>query len=302
MDVHSTATDGQVSGLVAQLDDALDLFSLPDLYLRLKAVLEDPDFALEDLAAVIRQDPGMTARLLRMVNSPFFGLGVEIDTVSRAAGLLGAQRVHDLVLATSVADSFAGMSSALMDMDTFWRFSVERAVVCRVLAAQCDIPDAERVFVAGLLSDIGHLVMYQRLPDLAQRALHRSHLECRALYRVERELMGVDYARLGGILLDKWSLPRSLVEPVEYQIEPYHAQSFALETAIVHIARFIASETSPHAQDESELLAVDPLAWRITGLSAEACGSIRDEAGPQVGAVLNLIAPRTAASEHRAAG
>lgn len=143
------------------------LISLPDVYLRLKSVIDDPGFAMNDIADVISQDPAMTARLLRLVNSAYFGFAAKIDTVNRAVGMLGSQQVHDLVLAASVAQRFEGMSNQVMDMERFWLRSVTRAIACRELAVMCNMLDGERVFVAGLLSDIGHLIMYQSVPDAA---------------------------------------------------------------------------------------------------------------------------------------
>jgi HD-like signal output (HDOD) protein len=289
-----------MSGALAQLKQAAELYSLPDLYIRVKAIMDDPDFALVDVAEVISHDPGMTARLLKMVNSPFFGFGVEIDTVSRAVGMLGAQQVHDLVLATSVTQSFAGISEAVMDMRSFWTRSVHRGVTARVLAAHCNVLDSERLLVVGLLSDIGHLVMYQSLPALAQQAIQRSRSESRALYRVEREILGLDYAQFGAMLLREWSLPRSLIEPVEHHIEPAHAKDFALETAILHLARHLAEAMRPDQSFEPEVLAVDATAWRITGLASEQCETIRDEAAQQMDVVLDLILPPKAVGPRRA--
>jgi len=113
------------------------LVSLPDVYLRLKAVLDDPNFNLADVTEVVGTDPALTASLLRIVNSAYFGLGAEIDTVSRAVGLLGMHEVHDLVLTASVAQSFEGMSNEIVDMHQFWRRSVDCAITARELASLC---------------------------------------------------------------------------------------------------------------------------------------------------------------------
>ena len=99
-----------------RLGEATRLFSLPDIYFKLKSVLDDPDFAMDDVADVMASDPGMTARLLKLVNSPFFGIEARIDTVPRAVNMLGTQQIHDLVLATSVTEAFAGISTDIMDM------------------------------------------------------------------------------------------------------------------------------------------------------------------------------------------
>ena len=135
---------------------AARLISFPDVYLRLKDILDDPDFAMAEIAVAISQDPGITLRLLRLVNSSLYGFSAKIETVSRAITLLGTQQVHDLVLATSVAQAFKGMSTAVMDMQRFWKGSVYCAVTSRQLAALCGGCDKERLFVAGILHDIDY--------------------------------------------------------------------------------------------------------------------------------------------------
>ena len=162
-----------MSTLVERISQRAKLVSLPDIYLRLKAVLDDPNSNLADVADVVGTDPAMTARVLRLVNSAYFGLATEIATVSRAISLLGSQEVHDLVLTVSVAESFDGMSNEVMDMSSFWRRSVVCAITGRELASMCNVLDSERLFVAGLLRDIGHLFIYQATPQKAQQAIQR---------------------------------------------------------------------------------------------------------------------------------
>ncbi|QYZ65789.1 MAG: HDOD domain-containing protein [Gammaproteobacteria bacterium (ex Lamellibrachia satsuma)] len=152
-----------MSSVWEEISKSIKLISLPDIYLRLKSVLEDPNYTMESVAWAINHDPAITVRLLRIVNSAYFGLATQIDSVSRAVNLLGAQGVHDLVLAASVAQSFTNISNEVMDMERFWRTSVVCAITSRELASLCSSSDGERLFVCGLLHDIGHLVSH--LPD-----------------------------------------------------------------------------------------------------------------------------------------
>ena len=237
------------------------LTSLPDLYLRLKSVLEDPDFSLANVADIISQDPAITARLLRMVNSPYFGFVSKIETVSRAISMLGTQQVHDLVLATSVAKVFAGLSSKVMDMTAFWRSSVYCAVLSRQLASRCRLLDNERLFVAGLLRDIGHLPMYQSIPELSQEARQRAGTDERPLFRIERDLIGFDYAQVGGTLMQKWAMPRSLWEITRYHTEPAKTREFSLEISIMHIASAVTEAMSLNNEPEQCLTNVGPVRY-----------------------------------------
>ena len=280
-----------MSTIWEQVTAGAKLISLPDIYFRLRAVLDDPDFSMSDVSDVISRDPGMTARILRLVNSAFFGLAAKIETVSRATSLLGTQQVHDLVLATSVTKTFDGMSSEIMDMHRFWRRSIHCGVLSRLLANKCNVLDSERLFVAGLLRDVGHLIMYQTIPEPARQAIERSEATGQPLYKVEREIIGLDYARVGGALMRQWDLPRSLVQATEYHVEPGRSGENALETAIVHLAALIAESADAGEGPEGWQGRVDEVAWQTTGLSMQQCIDCMAEADGLINQVMHLLFP-----------
>lgn len=267
------------------------LVSLPDVYLRLRSVLDDPNSNLADVADVVGNDPATTARLLRIVNSAYFGLGNEIDTVSRAVGMLGTQEVHDLVLAASVAESFDGMSNEIMDMQRFWRQGVRRAIIGRELAVLCNVLDGERLFVAGLLCDIGHLYIYQLAPEQAQQAIELAQAQGIQLYQAEQALLGTDYAKVGGELMRRWQLPQSLWEPTEFQVEPTGSQEYDLFTSLMHIAVHLTDGVDQELDTALRLAGVWAHAWEVTGLSAEQCGDLGERVESQVDSVTQLMFP-----------
>ncbi len=282
------ATAGELVG------SAVRMVTLPDIYIRLKTMLDDPDSSMSDMADLLATDPGLTARLLRMVNSAFFGFGAEITTVTRAVSMLGTQQVHDLVLATSVTGAFSGMSTRVMDMQQFWLNSVRCGVASRLLAHSCNVLDSERLFVSGLLADIGHLIMYQGMPQESRRARVGSQRSQAELVRLERELIGCDYAEVGGELLHTWGLPDSLVEAVRFHIQPAKAEHYPLEAAIVHIASLMAVAIGEEQNLDS--LPVNPVVWQVTGLSPEMAAAIEAELEQQVkeAASLNIADERAA--------
>lgn len=265
------------------------LISLPDVYLRLKSVLEDPDFTMAEVAVVISQDPAITLRLLRIVNSSLYGFSSKIETVSRAVGLLGTQQIHDLVLTTCVAQAFEGMTSDVMDMYRFWKRSVYCAVSSRQLAVLCSVYDKERIFVAGLLHDIGHLVMYQVVPDLCQHAILEAKKTSRPLHEVERALIGFDYAKAGAELMQHWNIPQSLQETTRLHILPEKAKKYALETSLVHLGALLARADEQENIFNEGMLTVAPSAWVVTGLSPNDCFSLHDKIEEEMEEVIQLI-------------
>jgi len=287
-----------MSTIWEQVTAGAKLISLPDIYLRLRDVLDDPEFSMSDVADVIGRDPGMTTRLLRLVNSAFFGLASKIETVTRATSLLGTQQVHDLVLATSVTETFDGISSDVMDMSRYWRRSVHCGVLSRLLANKCNVLDSERLFVAGMLRDIGHLIMYQTVPELSLQAMEQASETGQPLFKVEQEVIGLNYARVGGALMRQWDLPRSLTQATEFHVEPGRTEENALETAIVHLAALMAESADAGEGPEIWSERVDQVAWQTTSLTLSQCIECMSEADGQIDQVVQLIFP----AQNRAVG
>ena len=267
------------------------LISLPEVYLRLKDLLAQPDFSMADVALIINQDLALTARLLRLVNSPYFGLVSKIDTVFRAVSMLGTRQVHDLALATSVAHSFAGMPSGVMDMPKFWRRSLFCGLVSRRLAKAAGVEDSERLFVAGLLRDIGHLVMYQTVPDPCRQAMLAAEKREMPLFLVERELIGIDYARVGGVLMRQWQLPNSLREATEFHVEPRRALEFPAQTYLVHLAALLVAAAEAGQPFGSGALGPQAESWAVTGLTLQQCLSVQSECAAEADEALDLFLP-----------
>ena len=267
------------------------LVSLPDVYLRLKEILDDPDFAMAEVVIAISQDPSITLRLLRIVNSSLYGFATKIETVSRAITMLGTQQVHDLLLATSVAKAFKGMSSEIMDLQRFWRRSIYCAVASRQLSDLCGGCDNERVFVAGLLHDIGHLVMYRALPSLAQQVIVTARENNKPLYLVERALFGFDYAWTGSELMREWSIPNSLCEITKHHVEPEKAEKFQLETIVINLASLITRAGDGEGVFNEGPLVVDPVSWDVTRISPEDCISLIEQIEEETLEVLNIFFP-----------
>ena len=221
--------------------DESHLVSLPDVYIKLQQLLVEDDYALADVAEIIGYDPAISARLLRMVNSSYFGLAANIDTISRAINYLGAQQVHDLVLSTSIAETFSDINNPAFNLHDFWQQSIYCAIAARELAVLCNVLDSERLFVAGLLHKIGYLMMSQAIPQLTLQAQQLAAQTAISLAEAERATIGFDYTQAGSELLQHWNLPPSLTLTVQHQLQPALTDDFMLEVSIVHIAAAMAS-------------------------------------------------------------
>ncbi|MDH5484816.1 MAG: HDOD domain-containing protein [Gammaproteobacteria bacterium] len=269
--------------------DSIELISLPDVYVRLRSVIMSPHSSMSDIAQIIVHDPAITARLLKLVNSPFYGLASKVDTMTHAVNLLGIDQVHDLVLATVVVDSFSGFTNDSFNIYDFWFNGVYCAVTARLLAYHCDDLDTERPFIAGLLHKIGHLVMYQKMPEASLSAVALAAQQNIDLYMAEREVLGFDYAQVGAELMREWTLPESLRGITEFHVEPEKAVEYKLETAIIHMATAITNNALAQIPVSPETLAINPLCWEITGLAINDMSDLKKEVDQQASMVMNML-------------
>lgn len=274
---------------------ALDLPSLPEVVMRAIELVNDPEASAIDIGRVLSEDSALTARLLKIVNSPFYGFPSRIDTVSRAITVIGTLDLLDLILATSVVKMFSGVPNDLVSMDSFWKHSLYGGVVARLLAARSKQPNVEHFFVAGLLHDLGSLVIYRKMPELAREALLRARYNGVVLIQAEQELMGFDHAMVGAELMRLWKLPASLVEAVEFHHNPGQAPNHPLITAIVHIADVIASAIRSGAGASEAAPPLDPAAWDRIGLPTLAIEALLLEADQQFGDAQTMILGKQAA-------
>ena len=194
------------------------VFTLPEIYFRVRDVVDDPNSTMDDLANSFKLDPAISARLLRIVNSPLYGFPKQIDTITRAVNIVGMQAINDFVTATTVGRTFSGMPIQLMDVPMFWRKSVLCALVAGKIAKSCGIEDSERFFIEGLLRDIGHLVLYQTIPHRASPlCIEAGYLET-SLAEVEQSNIGCDFAEVGAELIRSWGMPMQIEQAVRCQL------------------------------------------------------------------------------------
>jgi HD-like signal output (HDOD) protein len=273
------------------VDDVGELISFPEVCIRVNEMVNDPNCSSSDIGQVISQDPALTARMLRIANSPYYGYSTEIDTVSRAVTILGIKAIRDLVIATSTSKVFNGLPNDLISMDNFWRHSIYCGLAAKILSEQYKKGKGEAVFISGLLHDMGQLAIFNKVPELAREALllAMEGNEESDLYLYERQIMGFDHMQVGGALAKKWKLPESLQECVEFHHEPTKAVNYPLEVAIIHIANAIAVMSELESTLEDEVPPIDEIAWEITGLNKDLLEPVMLSAREQFAVTQSLL-------------
>ncbi len=219
--------------LVAEVDK---LVSLPDVYYRLEALIENPTSTVNDFSNVLASDSDLCARLLSLANSAFYSFPASIETVVKAVQIIGVRQIRELVLATSVINVFNEMPLGMINMRSFWEHSVAVGVMSKSIGQYCNISQPERFYVAGLLHDIGRLVFYIKMPGLMHELLLQREAKEECLYLLEQANLAYTHAEAGGRLLENWRVPVSIHEPVSCHHKPAESLEFTQVTAAVHIA------------------------------------------------------------------
>lgn len=267
------------------------LASLPEAVTRTLNLINDPDSSATDIGNSLSHDPALTTRLLRIVNSPYYGFPAQIETVSRAITLVGTLELLDLILASSVIRLFDRIPPDLVTMDDFWDHSIYTSILARILARRSRAPDTERYFIAGLIHDVGELVLFSQRPEQSFEVLRRITVESADLTDAEQDIFGFTHSMVGAELARQWNLPASLVAAIEYHHAPTSTDTYQLEASIVHCADAIGASLKSAAPELEQAPSLVPRAWDNLGISFDDMDSIVEEAEAGFSAIRTALLP-----------
>ena len=239
----------KLQSLVARLDR---LPSIPAIYAQITSALEKPEVDTEELGELISRDIGMTAEILKVVNSAFFGLGHKISSPLEAVQFLGTETVRTLVLVVHLCSDYRHLRVGRLNVDHLWDHSYRVAILAREIALveKADRRLIDEAFAAAVLHDVGKLVLATNLPQLCSEVFELQRSGKAGLCEVERSLVGSTHAEVGGYLLGLWGLPARLVEAVALHHTPElsEAQAFNPVTA-VHVADWLYHQDPDQGTD-----------------------------------------------------
>ncbi len=255
---------------VVDLDRMIDsesrIATFPAIVPRINKAVNDPNASSDSISLIINEDPALSARLLKIANSAFYASPFPVKSIPRALTMIGTKQLTDLVTAISTVEMCSKYAGKGIDMDAFWRHSIACGVAARALASAKRIVNTERFYLAGLLHDVGHLIIYTKMTD------HVGNLaaDCKAgkepVHKLEHEKLGFDHCDVGARLLKAWQLPKELIVPVRYHHAPQRADEYELETAILHVAEIIAVSMLLDSGIESHVPPLEAAAWDRVGV------------------------------------
>lgn len=213
----------------------LELVSLPEIFYQIEAVINNPRSSAFQIAEVISKDPGLSAKLLRIVNSAFYGFPKQVDTISRAVAIVGSDQLRLLTLGTSVISLFRDIPPELMNMGWFWKHSLACGTAARLIASYKNFSNIEQLFISGLLHDLGKLLIFKNHPREAAAALSGAGRSESFHYLMEQSFLGFDHLQAGSALADMWKLPLSLQQAIGGHHDPLKYPR-SVDAAVVNLA------------------------------------------------------------------
>lgn len=265
-----------------------DLFALPEGYLKVKQLMDSDIASLDEIAEVILLDPVLTSKLLKLANSAIYNLPYQVESVSKALLVLGKTQVYNLVLSIGISSACSKIDTSAIDLERFWEQSINAALIGRFLAQCCQLKPNDRYYVAGLLHNIGELVVLHNNAEQAHNC--QSYTAEERPWQVQQRELGFTYAECGAELLHLWQLPDSIVEPVALQ----HSHKFVQKNTaqlVLHLSVRLAL-ANQHPEMYSTRQLVDPFVLELLELTQQDIIRAIDFCNTEGLFILSVLNPR----------
>ncbi|MCP4470229.1 MAG: HDOD domain-containing protein [Gammaproteobacteria bacterium] len=269
------------------LDDLVDsgqeLPSLPEILLRVSEQLGDENCSVEQIGVTIQHDPAITSRIMKAVNNSCEGLAKQISSVAEAVSLLGRERCRNILIGSVLREAFGDQENPAFSMQVFWQHSIKTALIARQLGAQIEtISDPETMFTAGLLHDIGKLLLIDRFPqamlDAEETMIRRRIDELSA----ELSQLGMTHTAVGEALMQHWGLPNILIDCARYHHEAVHDGPNRHATHLIYLANRLSEYVPPLDESETITILDDIENWNMAAVSIDQVASACQDADDQV--------------------
>lgn len=267
----------------------LRLGTIPDIYYKTIAAINNPEASLDDIAGIVSNDTTLSAKVLQLVNSSFYSLRQKVDTLTWALALIGTNQLMTIVSGVSAVSLFKNIPSQMINMVSFWEHSIACGTTARLLSSYFPRQvEAERFFVAGLLHDIGRLILVQNLPGHYFEILEQVRQEEIFLFTAEEARFGADHSVIGAALAHHWNLPDGLVNMIKHHHYPAREAS-NVEAATVNLADIIVNALEIGNSGESFVPVIEPDICEKLSLDREILRSVVNEIDLQLADIFEII-------------
>ena len=263
--------DMGIESLRRKVENINSLPTIPSTLKQISKIIGDPAISLKKIGEFISNDPALTTKVLKMVNSAFYGFPGRISSASHATILLGSSVIKGLLVGVSV---FELMQNAMLGL---WEHSLGCAITSRLIAKRKRLKDYDDIYAAGLLHDIGKIILILEFPKEYKKAMDEAELKGITVVETERDHFVTNHAYIGSWMAKKWLFPRNLVEVIKYHHNPHLSKNALTETSIVHLADILMRAKGVGFAGDSFVPALDPVAFEVLNLSETDIKEILEE-------------------------
>jgi HD-like signal output (HDOD) protein len=271
--------------LQAMVERMGDLPTLPTVLLTINKLLTNPRTSANDVGEAITSDQVIASKVLKLVNSAFYGFPGKVNTITHAIVILGFSTVKNIVLTTSILGAFdARKTVGDFDLMAFWKHSVATGAIARLIAKEIGYRGQEEAFIAGLLHDLGKLVLALHAPEEFKACMEYASANDCLFYDAERQLLGVTHTDLGRWLQDRWNLPPDIASVLVYHhSSPSRAGEHARLVAIVQLADILARGLQIGHPCDASLPILPEESWRLLAISPQQLDSVLAKSMDEIG-------------------
>ena len=250
--------------ILKKLDSIKDIPTLPTIVFELNELLQDPNTPITDISDIIEKDQAMSLRVLKLVNSAFYGIHKEVNDIGNAIVLLGFNTVRNAIVSLGVINSFSGVKSLEgFDISDFWKHSLAVAVVSKSLAEKTKIASPDSCFVGGLLHDIGKVILAQYFQDLFEKVWNAAKRENISFYEAEKKEISIDHGRIGAYLATNWELPESFIDVIRWHHDVRNDSESKKMILIIYLSDIIVNSYNADHDGNIDLSAMHPAALKF---------------------------------------
>ena len=267
------------------VDRIVGLPTLPSVLSNLNRLMLNPRTSAKEVAQLISRDPAITSKILRVVNSSFYGFPNRITTVTHAIVILGFNTIKSVVLSSSIFDVFQkGQTDSPYDRLEFWKHSIGCGAAAKVVAKRLGYSAVEEFFIAGLLHDIGKIVIDQYLHEDFLAILDTVQKKDCLMVQAEEEVLGegVTHAEVGTWLFKRWNLAKGLIDAINHHHNPTLAEDNSKTTAVVHLADILTRAIRFGSGGDRRIPRVSDAAWQMLDIPVGSIDQILRETDEEI--------------------
>jgi HD-like signal output (HDOD) protein len=257
--------------------------ALPSMLQQINQMIPNPKISAQEVAQVISSDLGLTSRVLRVVNSPYYGFPNRITTITQAIVILGFNTITSIVLSSSVLDLLGRRAKpGRLDRTELWKHSIGCGAAARVIGRRLNYPILEELFIAGLLHDVGKIVLDQFLPDQFTEVLDLVGSRDLRIVEAEAQILGATHADVGAWLFERWNLSKGLVETTRCHHNPALASDNSKIAEIIHVSDILVRAIRFGHGGDDRIPALHEGAWNSLGLRETELDEILFQTGKEI--------------------